>query len=142
MALLLLQSLPASLMSSLARTVTEVVPSPTSLSWTLDISTRTLAAGLSTPTDLRIVAPSFVTSTDPLGLPMPQRILSMPLGPRVLLTRSPMAIAPTKEDKRATSAFSSSALFFIILIGFKETILKYYDEFSSQEELTQALLAW
>ena len=31
----------ASLMSSLARTVTEVVPSPTSLSWTLDISTST-----------------------------------------------------------------------------------------------------
>merc|ERR1719471_1248220 len=91
------------------RTVTEVVPSPTSLSWTLDISTSTLAAGLSTPTDRRIVAPSLVTSTVPLPLPIPHRILSMPLGPRVDLTRSPMAMAPTKLERRATSAFSSSA---------------------------------
>lgn len=48
---------------NLQRTVTEVVPSPTSSSWTFDISTRILAAGLSTPMALRIVAPSFVTST-------------------------------------------------------------------------------
>jgi hypothetical protein len=41
--------------------VTLVVPSPTSSSCTLEISTRTLAAGLSTPMLLRIVAPSFVT---------------------------------------------------------------------------------
>ena len=31
------------------------------------------------------------------------------LGPRVDLTRSPMAMAPTKLERRATSAFSSSA---------------------------------
>lgn len=48
---------------SLPNTVTDVVPSPTSLSCTLDISTKIFAAGLSTPTALRIVAPSFVTST-------------------------------------------------------------------------------
>jgi hypothetical protein len=44
-------------------TVTDVVPSPTSSSCTLDISTKILAAGLSTPTDFNMVAPSFVTST-------------------------------------------------------------------------------
>ena len=55
----------ASLMSSLASTVTEVVPSPTSLSCTRDISTSTLAAGLSTPTALKMVAPSLVTSIEP-----------------------------------------------------------------------------
>lgn len=48
---------------NLPKTVTEVVPSPTSSSWTLDISTNIFAAGLSTPTDFNIVAPSFVTST-------------------------------------------------------------------------------
>ena len=37
-----------------------VVPSPTVSSWVLAISTSTLAAGLSTGTLLRIVAPSLV----------------------------------------------------------------------------------
>ena len=49
--------------NSEAKTVTEVVPSPTSSSCTFDNSTKILAAGLSTPQDLRIVAPSLVTWT-------------------------------------------------------------------------------
>lgn len=32
---------------------------------------------------------------------------TMPLGPRVVFTRSAMAMAPTKEDRRAFSPFSS-----------------------------------
>jgi hypothetical protein len=52
--------------SSLARTQTEVVPSPTSSSWTLEMLTRILAAGLSSEIDLRIVAPSFVTMISPV----------------------------------------------------------------------------
>ena len=77
-----------------------VVPSPTSSSWVLEISIKILAAGLSTCIDLRIVAPSLVTvmalflGPDEIGT----RILSIPLGPRVVLTRSATAIAPTKDD--------------------------------------------
>ena len=33
------------------------------------------------------------------------RILSIPFGPRVVLTRSATAIAPTKEDMRACSPY-------------------------------------
>ena len=121
---------------------------------TLDMSTRIFAAGLSTPMDLSIVAPSFVTSTWPSFRPIPHKILSIPcrikitfntcihendkmqnqivhlwfsaciditLGPSVDLTRSPTAIAPTKDDNLAVSAFSSSASFFNTRTGFKET---------------------
>mmetsp|Transcript_6025 Transcript_6025/g.20618 ORF Transcript_6025/g.20618 Transcript_6025/m.20618 type:complete len:213 (-) Transcript_6025:139-777(-) len=173
----------ASLMSSPANTTTLVVPSPTSSSWTLEISTRTLAAGLSMYRDLRMVAPSLVTMML-LALLMDWRILScaargvdprretrvrwravlasrrptrgarlhpdttyvarrdrprhavgewggrgagerwfqharvlvpgdegrtMPLGPRVVFTRSAMAMAPMKEARRAVSPFSSDA---------------------------------
>lgn len=69
---------------------------------------RILAAGLSTCIDLKMVAPSFVTlmcllwGPDPTGT----RILSMPLGPRVVLTRSATAIAPTNDDNLATYPFS------------------------------------
>ena len=87
---------------------------------TLEISTRTLDAGLSTPMDRRIVAPSLVTTTFPSERPSLRRILSIPFGPRVVLTRSPMAIAPMKDDKRAVSAFSSSASCFKIETGFKD----------------------
>lgn len=84
-------SFSASRSSSPASTVTEVVPSPTSSSWDLEISyrgsvfgremrrkdspTRTLAAGLSKWMDFKMVAPSFVTDT-PLPLPIDCRILS------------------------------------------------------------------
>jgi hypothetical protein len=35
------------------------------------------------------------------------RILSMPLGPKVVFTRSAIAIAPTKEDMRALSPYKA-----------------------------------
>ena len=89
----------ASLRSSPANTATVVVPSPTSSSWVFEISIKILAAGLSTKMDYRIVAPSFVTVI--LSLldcsPSDWRILSIPFGPRVVLTKSATAIAPTKD---------------------------------------------
>ena len=64
------------------------------------MSIKILAAGLSTCIDLKIVAPSLVTliclflGPEEIGT----RILSIPRGPRVVLTRSATAIAPTNED--------------------------------------------
>ena len=43
-----------------------------------------------------------------------QLSLTIPLGPSVLLMRSPIAIAPTNDERRATSDFSSSAFCFRI----------------------------
>lgn len=59
-------SLSPSRRSSLASTQTDVVPSPTSSSWTFEMLTRILAAGLSSEIDLRIVAPSLVTMISPV----------------------------------------------------------------------------
>lgn len=89
-----------SLNNSPARTATVVVPSPTSSSWVFEISINILAAALSTCIDLKIVAPSFVTLIFLLAGPAETgtRILSIPLGPRVVLTRSATAMAPTKDD--------------------------------------------
>jgi len=42
----------------------------------------------------------------------------MPLGPRVLFTRSPTAMAPTKADSRAFSPFSSVTSSAKIWVGF------------------------
>lgn len=66
------------------------------------MSINIFAAGLSTCIDLKIVAPSLVTLICLLCGPEPigTNILSMPLGPSVVLTRSATAIAPTKEDWR------------------------------------------
>ncbi|SGY54951.1 BQ5605_C006g03937 [Microbotryum silenes-dioicae] len=61
--------------------------------------TRIFAAGLSNAIDLRIVAPSLVTVISPVEVEC--KILFMPLGPRVDLTRSPRARAPTKDERRA-----------------------------------------
>jgi hypothetical protein len=47
-------------------------------------------------------------------------ILSIPLGPRVLLTRSPTAMAPTKAVRRAFSPFSSVVPSSKIWVGLKE----------------------
>jgi len=44
----------------------------------------------------------------------------MPFGPRVLLTRSPTAIAPTKAERRAFSPFSSVVPSSNICVGLKE----------------------
>ncbi len=60
-----------------------------------------LAAALSRWMDLRMVAPSLVTTMS--FEPTLCRILFMPLGPSVVLTRSPSATAPTNELKRAFS---------------------------------------
>ena len=89
----------ASLRSSPANTATVVVPSPTSSSWVLEISIKILAAGLSTKMDCKIVAPSFVTVILSLLAcsPSDYKILSIPFGPRVVLTKSATAIAPTKD---------------------------------------------
>ena len=46
--------------------------------------------------------------------------LTMPLGPNVLFTKSPIAMAPIKEDRRAVSALSSSAPALKILTGARE----------------------
>ena len=71
----------------------------------------------------------------PVPLPMLIRILSIPLGPRVLFTRSPIAMAPTKEERRAVSALSSSALCFKIRIGLRETIIVSSYEQTLQTEM-------
>ena len=74
----------ACLRSSPANRTTEVVPSPTSLSWDLAMSTRVLAAGCTMSRRLIRVAPSLEMVT-----PFPSWIsLSMPLGPSVVLTTS------------------------------------------------------
>mmetsp|Transcript_6412 Transcript_6412/g.15514 ORF Transcript_6412/g.15514 Transcript_6412/m.15514 type:complete len:232 (-) Transcript_6412:236-931(-) len=78
-----------------ARMHTVVVPSPTSSSWVLEMSTRILAAGLSRVRRRRMVAPSLVTVMSPF---CDCRILSMPFGPRVDLTMSETAIAPMMMD--------------------------------------------
>lgn len=88
-------------MSKRARRCRRNGPSPTSSSWTLEMLTRILAAGLSSAMDLRIVAPSLVTVISPVEVEC--RILFMPLGPSVDLTRSPSASAPTKDERRACS---------------------------------------
>ena len=62
----MLTSRSPSLSSSDASTQTEVVPSPTSSSWTFEMFTRIFAAALSSEIDLRIVAPSLVTVISPV----------------------------------------------------------------------------
>lgn len=71
------------------------------------MSIKILAAGLSTCIDLKMVAPSFVTFIDLFLGPEETgtRILSIPLGPRVVFTKSATAIAPTNDDKRAIYPF-------------------------------------
>ena len=46
-----------------------------------------------------MVAPSFVTVISPVEVEW--RILFIPFGPKVDLTRSPSARAPTKDERRA-----------------------------------------
>mmetsp|Transcript_50420 Transcript_50420/g.109283 ORF Transcript_50420/g.109283 Transcript_50420/m.109283 type:complete len:253 (-) Transcript_50420:245-1003(-) len=104
------------LRSSPARTQTEVVPSPTSSSCTFEMSMSTLAAGLSISTLLRMVAPSLVTETM-LPRPTDCRILSMPFGPKLVLTRSDTARAPMMEDMRACSPLLSCASASKMLTG-------------------------
>mmetsp|Transcript_10473 Transcript_10473/g.26846 ORF Transcript_10473/g.26846 Transcript_10473/m.26846 type:complete len:214 (-) Transcript_10473:1-642(-) len=71
-------------------TTTEVVPSPATTSCDLESSTSILAAGCVTVIFWRMVAPSLVISTSPLG---DTTILSMPRGPRLVRTASATALA-------------------------------------------------
>mmetsp|Transcript_13267 Transcript_13267/g.28102 ORF Transcript_13267/g.28102 Transcript_13267/m.28102 type:complete len:212 (-) Transcript_13267:73-708(-) len=98
----------ASLRSSPQKTATLVVPSPTSWSCTLAMSTKTLAAALSSGTLLKIVAPSLVTDIDWSLGSIDCKILSIPFGPSVVLTKSEMAMAPINDDNRALEPFSTS----------------------------------
>ncbi len=59
-----LTSFTPSLRSSPHKTATVVVPSPTTESWVFEISIKIFAAGLSTYTLFKIVAPSFVIIFD------------------------------------------------------------------------------
>jgi len=83
------------LSSSPAKTTAVVVPSPTSASWVLAISTIILAAGCSMSISLRIVTPSLVMTTSPRVSTI---ILSMPLGPRVVRTAPATALAAMMFD--------------------------------------------
>ena len=88
-----------------------VVPSPTSWSWMRAKSHMIFAAALFTFIDFNMVAPSFVMRSEPFVVVTYGdesiysntfwMILSIPLGPRVDLTRSATAVAPTKESMRA-----------------------------------------
>ena len=78
------------LRSSPAMMTEVVVPSPTSWSWVFATSTSILAAGCWTSISLRMVTPSLVMTTSPMES---TSILSIPLGPRLLLTASAMVLA-------------------------------------------------
>ena len=73
----------ALLSNSAANITTEVVPSPTSLSWIWAKSPKILAAGCSMDNNFKIVAPSFVITTSPVSS---TSILSRPWGPKLDLT--------------------------------------------------------
>ncbi len=81
------------------------------------MSIRIFAAGLSTCIDLRMVAPSLVTliclflGPEETGT----RILSIPLGPRVVLTRSATAIAPTNDDYVYYEGYQTGDFSFLFL---------------------------
>mmetsp|Transcript_61312 Transcript_61312/g.161125 ORF Transcript_61312/g.161125 Transcript_61312/m.161125 type:complete len:217 (-) Transcript_61312:17-667(-) len=76
--MLFLTSSFARFSSSAAMITTEVVPSPTSVSCRFASSTRTLAAGCSTSSCCRMVAPSLVIVMSPMSS---TSILSRPCGP-------------------------------------------------------------
>ena len=83
----------ASFKNSPANRVTDVVPSPTSLSWKfiyylnstcdLAMSTKTFAAGCTISSNFKTVAPSFVIVVTFVVIN-----LSIPLGPKVVLITS------------------------------------------------------
>lgn len=91
---------------------TDVVPSPTSRSWRSASSTSVRAAGCSTSSSFKMVAPSLVTVTSPISSTYPHQhklkcvemermpaqkarhtsILSKPTGPSVLFTMFAIAM--------------------------------------------------
>ncbi len=90
--------------SSPARMTAVVVPSPASWSWVFATSTSIFAAGCSTSISLRIVTPSFVTTTSPIES---TSILSSPRGPRVERTASAIAFAAAMLFERAPASLLS-----------------------------------
>jgi hypothetical protein len=72
---------------SAASSTTLVVPSPTSASWDMEMSTRVLAAGWAISSSFMMVAPSLLMVT----FRPSNTSLSMPLGPSVLDTASATA---------------------------------------------------
>jgi len=71
-----------------AKTITLVVPSPTSSSYALDISNILLAAGCLTSISLRMACPSLDNTIPPIGS---INIFNIDLGPKVLTTISAIA---------------------------------------------------
>mmetsp|Transcript_13083 Transcript_13083/g.52187 ORF Transcript_13083/g.52187 Transcript_13083/m.52187 type:complete len:257 (-) Transcript_13083:119-889(-) len=98
--------------SAPAVTTTDVVPSPASTSCALESSTIIWAAGCSSFSSLMIVAPSLVISTSPLGRAI---ILSMPRGPRLVLTMSATALAASMLEPRMSASFSFSWNWFSLI---------------------------
>jgi len=80
----------AAFKSAPARTTTDVVPSPAYTSCAFEISTSIFAVGCTTSIFCKIVAPSLVISVSPRPSLI---ILSMPLGPRLVLMQSATALA-------------------------------------------------
>lgn len=85
-----------------AKTTTEVVPSPASTSWAFEIYTSILAVGWTTSIFWRIVAPSLVIRVYPLPSLI---ILSIPLGPRLVLIQSATALAAWMFVERTSLDF-------------------------------------
>lgn len=117
----------ALLRSSAAKITTEVVPSPTSLSWIQESSTSTLAAGCWTSNYLRIVAPSFVIVTSPMSS---TSILSNPCGPNELLTMfdKDYTAITNKLIKNAIITISRSNI-LSLLAGSKNSWLRHITYF-------------
>mmetsp|Transcript_82216 Transcript_82216/g.233071 ORF Transcript_82216/g.233071 Transcript_82216/m.233071 type:complete len:281 (-) Transcript_82216:7-849(-) len=103
--------------SAPAMTTMDVVPSPASTSWALESSTIILAVGWVSFRCCRIVAPSLEIRTSPFGSWI---ILSIPFGPREVLTVSATALAARMFVDRTSAPFSS--LIFCLAPSFDSTI--------------------
>mmetsp|Transcript_46781 Transcript_46781/g.106181 ORF Transcript_46781/g.106181 Transcript_46781/m.106181 type:complete len:261 (-) Transcript_46781:51-833(-) len=90
--------------SAPAMTTTEVVPSPASTSCAFESSTIIFAVGWVSFICCRMVAPSLEMRTSPLGSWI---ILSMPFGPKDVLTVSATALAARMFVMRTSMPFSS-----------------------------------
>lgn len=110
-------------------TTTEVVPSPASMSWALEISTNYLwiriftifATGCTTSIFLRIVAPSFVIRTSPLASWI---ILSIPFGPKLVRMTSEIAI-----NRQLLLHFPAYIFVDLMSLAFSDTFDGFYWDF-------------
>ena len=96
----LFKSVSAASNKAPANITTDVVPSPASISYALDVYINNLALGCNTDKFFIIVAPSLVTITSPLEV---SRSLSIPFGPREVLIISAIAFAANIFDYRTSS---------------------------------------